>query len=309
MNTAMLLDIDPIFHLGEQAVQERAGTRERMAQIGTRVIRDYMPDQHREFFPLLPFVVAGTMDAAGQPWASLLAGEPGFLQSPDPQLLTVATSPLWGDKLNETLAEGAPIGLLGIQQHTRRRNRMNGVVRALRPDGFAVDVQHSFGNCPKYIQPREPRYAADAVQPEKRRLVESTTLDAEARRIIANADAFFIATSSGSITHGAGAGVDVSHRGGAPGFVRLQPDGTLAVPDYPGNNFFNTLGNLQVEPRAGLLFIDFASGTMLQLAVTAEVLWADELDQPVGDIERVKVFTVHAVRRIEGALPLEWAPV
>lgn len=309
MNTAMLLDIDPIFHLGEQAVQERAGSRERMAQIGSRVIRDFMPDQHREFFSELPFVVAGTVDAVGQPWASLLVGAPGFLQSPDPRLLTVDTAPLWGDKLNDTLAEGKPIGLLGIQQHTRRRNRMNGVVRALRPDGFAVDVQHSFGNCPKYIQPREPHYAVDAVQPDKRRLVEGTTLDAEARRIIANADAFFIATSSGSITHGAGAGVDVSHRGGAPGFVRLQPDGTLAVPDYPGNNFFNTLGNLQVEPRAGLLFIDFASGALLQLAVTAQVVWADELAVPVRDIERVMLFTVHAQRRIEGALPLQWTPV
>lgn len=309
MDTAMLLDIDPIFHVGEQAVQERAGSRERMAQMGSRVIRNHMPEQHREFFTLLPFAVAGTVDASGQPWASLLTGEPGFMQSPDPQQLHIETVPVWGDVLNDTLVEGAPIGLLGIQQHTRRRNRMNGTVRALNGHGFAVDVQHSFGNCPKYIQPREPRYTADAVQPDKRRLVQSETLDTESRRIIVNADVFFIATSSGSITHGAGAGVDVSHRGGAPGFVLLQADGTLAVPDYPGNNFFNTLGNLQVEPRAGLLFIDFTSGTMLQLAVTAEVLWADELDQPVGDIERVKVFTVHAVRRIEGALPLEWAPV
>ena len=60
----------PTFHAGERAVQERVGVAARMAEFGPRVIRDFMPDQHREFFAQLPFVIAGTKDAAGQPWAA-----------------------------------------------------------------------------------------------------------------------------------------------------------------------------------------------------------------------------------------------
>ncbi|MGH8848225.1 MAG: pyridoxamine 5'-phosphate oxidase family protein, partial [Polaromonas sp.] len=146
------------FHEGERAVQERVGVRERLEQLGPRVIRDFMPDQHREFFGQLPFVIAGTVDGSGQPWASVLAQPPGFIRSPDPQQLVLQAQPLWGDPLQDTLANGAPIGLLGIEPHTRRRNRMNGVVQGVSASGFGVALSQSFGNCPKYIQAREPVY-------------------------------------------------------------------------------------------------------------------------------------------------------
>ena len=116
------------FHEGEVALQERAGSRAKLAEIGPRVIRDHMPDQHREFFAQLPFVLVGTVDAQGQPWASVLAGEPGFVSSPDPRRLVVRARPLAHDPLAANLADGAAIGLLGIEPHTRRRNRLNGWV-------------------------------------------------------------------------------------------------------------------------------------------------------------------------------------
>lgn len=301
-----LPDHDPVFHPGECALQARAGSREWLAQVGSRVIRDQMPDQHRAFFAELPFVVVGTVDLSGQPWASLLAGPPGFLHSPDARHLDVASAPLSGDVLHDTLAEGAPIGLLGIAPHTRRRNRMNGTVRGLLHDGFTVAVQQSFGNCPKYIQPREAQYTGALPTSPAPRLTQADRLDAAARRIVARADTFFIATAAGG-AH-AGAGVDVSHRGGAPGFVRVQPDGSLLVPDYPGNQFFNTLGNLQLEPRAGLLFVDFDTGALLQLAVTAEVVWADAPVAEATGIERALHLRVRSQRLVEGAVPLQWRP-
>jgi predicted pyridoxine 5'-phosphate oxidase superfamily flavin-nucleotide-binding protein len=168
----------PTFHEGERAVQARVGAavRERMEQIGPRVIRDFMPDQHREFFEQLPFVVAGTVDDAGQPWASVLAQPPGFIHSPDAHRLLLRAQPLQGDPLQGTLADGASIGLLGIEPHTRRRNRMNGIVRGLNASGFAVEVSQSFGNCPKYIQAREPVYA-DPLRPAKPVIHESATAE------------------------------------------------------------------------------------------------------------------------------------
>src|SRR5262245_53448854 len=133
---------DP-FHPGERALQERTGFRERMAQIGSRLIRDAMPDQHREFFAELPFVVIGAVDRAGAPWASIVAGEPGFVRSPDPRTLTLAARPRPGDPLAEGLAAGAPIAVLGIQLETRRRNRANGRLASAGERGFAVAVEQS----------------------------------------------------------------------------------------------------------------------------------------------------------------------
>ncbi len=299
------------FHEGERAVQARAGVQERMAQLGPRVIRDFMPDQHREFFEQLPFVVAGTADASGQPWASVLAAPPGFIHSPDPQRLVLQARPLPGDPLQDTLADGVAIGLLGIEPHTRRRNRMNGVVQGLGAAGFSVQVSQSFGNCPKYIQAREPVYDA-GLAPVPPVVHQAGQLDDAARAMVAAADTLFIATAYRGAGNGDDAGraggVDVSHRGGKPGFVRVDADGTLTVPDFIGNFFFNTLGNIAVNPRAGLLFIDFDSGDLLYLAVTADIIWEGPEVEAFEGAQRLLRCKVQSMRRVQASLPLRWGP-
>lgn len=300
----------PTFHEGERAVQARVGSavRARMEEIGPRVIRDFMPDQHREFFEQLPFVVAGTVDAGGQPWASVLARPPGFIHSPDARHLLVRAQPLAGDPLQGTLADGAAIGLLGIEPHTRRRNRMNGIVRGPNASGFVVELSQSFGNCPKYIQAREPVYVDRPAHAAGPVVHESAQLSDAARRMIEQADTLFLATAYAGDGEKAGraGGVDVSHRGGKPGFVRVEADGTLTVPDFVGNYFFNTLGNLVVNPRAGLLFIDFDNGDLLYVAVTADIIWdGPEVDAFTG-AQRLMRFKVQSMRLVESSLPLRW---
>jgi uncharacterized protein len=280
------------FHVGELTVQQRAGVPGAIVDIGRQAIRDYMPDQHREFFAQLPFVVTGTLGTDGQPWASLLAGHPGFIQSPDSR--TLVLNPVWiaNDPVHSHYQIGMPLGLLGIEPHTRRRNRMNGIVTALAPS-LTVSVIQSFGNCPKYIQAREPVFGS---APTNESVRHSPTLDRDAIALIARADTFFIASSHPA----AGAhqrrseSVDVSHRGGKPGFVRVASDRTLWVPDFSGNRFFNTLGNLMLEPRAGLLFVDFAHGDLLYLAVRAEIIWdGPDLANFIG-AERLLRFEIQA---------------
>ena len=129
---------DSPFHAGELQVQERLGLRDKVERFARRAVRDFMPDQHREFYAQLPFVLVGTVDALGRPWASLRAGRPGFMQSPDPRRLEIAARPLFGDPLGETLKDGAEVGLLGIELETRRRNRLTGRVEAAGPGGFAI---------------------------------------------------------------------------------------------------------------------------------------------------------------------------
>jgi uncharacterized protein len=296
----------PTWHEGELALQQLTGSRERLGEIGPRVIRDHMPDQHREFFAQLPFLVVGSVDAQGQPWASVLAGEPGFVSSPDPWRLSVRARPLPHDPLQGALATGMPIGLLGIEPHTRRRNRLNGEVTSLGADGFEVQVGQSFGNCPKYIQARRPEFTGrpHLLAPVRR----LTALDAGSRAIVERADTFFIASAHPQAGQGDAPafGVDVSHRGGKPGFVRVDADGTLTAPDFIGNGFFNTLGNLAVNPRCGLLFIDFETGDLLYVAATAQIIHDGAELEAFQGAQRLLRFQVVSALHAPAAMPLRW---
>ena len=295
------------FHAGECAMQDRAGVRDKLAHFSQQVIRDQMPDQHRVFFAQLPFVVVGAVDAQGQPWASILANPPGFISTADAVTMHIDASILPQDPLYAALVPGAAIGLLGIEPHTRRRNRLNGVIEYIGAQGLSVKVNQSFGNCPKYIQARKPTYErhASSSLPVVHR---ASALDASARSIIEQADTFFIATAHphAGASPISSQGVDVSHRGGKPGFVRVDDAHTLTAPDFIGNFFFNTLGNLTLNPRAGLLFIDFDHGDLLYLAVTAEILWDGEALSEFAGAERLLRFSVQQVSRLSGAMPLRW---
>lgn len=293
------------WHEGERALQARAGVAEKLAEFGPRMMRDSMPEQHRGFFAQLPFIGVGSLDMVRQPWASVLAAPPGFAHSPDARRLRVDARAEADDPLSTALAAGAPLGLLGIEPHTRRRNRMNGVVAQADAEGFTVEVRQSFGNCPRYIQAREAVFVgrSDEANPARR----MQHLDAAAKRIIGKADTFFIASAHPSAGDGTvSRGVDVSHRGGLPGFVRVSEDGVLSAPDFNGNAYFNTLGNIALNPRAGLLFIDFESGDLLQLAVTAELIWdGAELAAFAGAERLLRMRVVSALLR-PAALSLRW---
>ncbi|MDP9941032.1 pyridoxamine 5'-phosphate oxidase family protein [Ectopseudomonas alcaliphila] len=291
------------WHAGEKQLQDKVGVAERMEVLGQKVIRDYMPDQHREFYHQLPFMIAGAVDGAGQPWATLIEGEEGFVSSPDPRQLSfdvaaMALDPL--DPATSGLDTGAAIGLLGIELHTRRRNRINGHIRLVSMQRFDIDVEHSFGNCPQYIQLRQYR----RVHERGVERLDAPELDARSAEMIRAADTFFVASY---VEHDDGRrSVDVSHRGGRAGFVRVQGN-RLIIPDYAGNLHFNTLGNLSVNPRAGLLFVDFTTGDMLQLAGRAEIILDSPLIQAFEGAERLWTFDVEQVVLRPAAASLRWA--
>ena len=298
------------FHPGEQAVQRQVGVRDQVERAGRNMIRAQMPDQHRELFEALPLLIVGSMDAAGRVWASILSGEPGFVRSPSPKLLRIEAEPALGDPLREQLKLGSPLGLLGIQLETRRRNRANGRIVQRDAHSFSVDVEQSFGNCKQYIQAREPSFDASrrgtAAPPRN----EGPHLSAPARELLANTDTFFIATASAaaaSTSHGEG--VDVSHRGGRPGFVRVSegPNATLLTsPDFRGNFMFNTLGNLEVNPRAGVVCADFRTGDVLSLTGTAHTVWEGPELEAFAGADRLLCFEVEAGVFLERALPLRF---
>jgi uncharacterized protein len=305
--------MDAPFHAGELAVQERVGVREKIEAVGQRIIRRFMPEQHRELFGKLPTFFVGSLDAQRRPWASVLAGRPGFVDTPDERTLRIAATPAPGDPLGQALRPGAPLGLLGLEPHTRRRNRINGTVIRCGAGGFSVGVDQSFGNCPQYIQAREPQWMREpgaGGEPPAVRL--GMSLHDAALRLVRRADTLFIASAAAQARGQAGAdGVDVSHRGGNPGFVRVDiaTDGrcVLTLPDFRGNFLFNTLGNIAAHPQAGLLFIDPASGGLLQLTGRAEIVWdGPEVQAFEGAQRLLRVRVDDAIWRPD-ALPLRWS--
>ena len=288
MNTNL---IDTPFHAGERAAQARAGLTPPGA-----AIRDWMPEQHRDFFAALPFVLVATTDGDGWPLATVLAGPPGFIATPDARTLRIAAAPAPGDAAAPWLKPGAAIGILGIDLATRRRNRANGVIATAGAGALVIAVQESFGNCPQYIHVRDIAPAPAAPLPAE----ELTGLDAAARAFIAAADTLFVASSGGE------EGVDISHRGGRPGFVRADGD-TLTIPDFAGNRYFNTLGNLLLDPRAAVLVPDFSGGDLLLLQGRAEILWEVPPAERLEGAERLWRLHVTRAWRRRGALPFRWS--
>lgn len=284
-----------IYHSGELAVQTKAGVADRAAGVG-RVIDAAIPEIARQFLALQPLAIAASLDEAGRRWASALSGLPGFLASPDESTLTIGVHPAGRDPLHGNLANGGPIAILVLDPRSRKRMKIKGVARMV-PGGILVSAERVYALCPKYIHLREllPGRGSEA-GPVR---VSDRLSGAQIERI-ASADTFFIAT------HHPQTGADASHRGGLPGFVHVEQDRRLRFPDYAGNNMFNTLGNLEINPRAGLLFMDFDTGATLQMTGTARVLWDAETRAPFPGAQRVVEFDIGEIIDTPAAVPLRW---
>ncbi|MEA3197483.1 MAG: uncharacterized protein QOF32_1535 [Gammaproteobacteria bacterium] len=271
-------------------------------------IREFMPEQHRHFFAQLPYLFVGTVDTDGWPLATLLTGRPGFVQAPDPVTLHIAALPDAADPAAEALSPDRDIGLLGIDFSTRRRNRANGRILSRDASGISVAIKQSFGNCPQYIQQRT--VASSRAEPAESTLasIESLDhLDETAKAAIQAANTFFVASRSGA-GNGSAYGADISHRGGQSGFVQVDGD-VLTIPDYRGNRYFNTLGNLMVEPRASLLWFDSETGDLLQLQGLAQIDWTGAAGAAIPGAERLWRFHVARGWRRRAASPLRWSAV
>ena len=292
------------FHRGEREMHERLGIAERQDIMGRRVMRRSMPDQHRDFFAQLPFVILGSVDDAGAPWASILTGPAGFVTTPTDRSMRIETKALSGDPILGNLVPNAPVSLLGIEPQTRRRNRANLRVNTYTEDRIDLRLAMSFGNCPQYIQTREVEWSEfDADRVEKTVL---THLTDRAIALIARSDTFFVASHNNVDDPETIGGVDVNHRGGKPGFVKIDGN-TLTIPDFRGNNAFSTLGNFIVNPRAGLLFLDFETGDVLQLTGSAQVLHdAEETTTGVMGAQRSWSFTFEQGHFLHNAVPSHW---
>jgi predicted pyridoxine 5'-phosphate oxidase superfamily flavin-nucleotide-binding protein len=280
------------YHDGELALQSAVGATGEAARLGRTIATEIAP-RAAEFIGRQQIAIVASLDPNTGVVCSALVGDPGAFEVIDPSTLRLDISAgIVADELAWRADVGASLGALFIDVTTRRRYRVNGTVLAVDGSRLVVRVVEAYPNCPKYIQRRTLGFRP--TDGDATGVAEGVALSAEERALVAAADTFFIASA------GPDRRLDASHRGGRPGFVRTDGD-RLWVPDYAGNNMFNTLGNLALDPRAGLLFIDFRTGETLQLGGVVELDLATA-DAATGGTNRSWTFTTTSWRRSRLAL-------
>jgi ferredoxin-NADP reductase/predicted pyridoxine 5'-phosphate oxidase superfamily flavin-nucleotide-binding protein len=310
------------FHAGEVKVQKRLGVESHVNSYAPRVVRPFLPDQHRDFFTSQPFLVVAGRDERDMLWSTLLfASDPNkvssFVTSPDPTSLLLEALPLVGDALERGFQPGSDLGILAIEFATRRRNRVNGrILRNNDGKSMTFKVDQSFGNCPQYIKPRD-WWTSSVPNNEGRgndNSVESTCrldrLTIAQIKEVRTAETIFVATGYRGEGEDPRYGNDASHRGGQAGFIEVDEGGTkLRLPEYSGNNHFNTIGNLLVDSRMGITIPLYGSGGVIQLSGTASVIWDEEDDviSKYPGAQRLIEFNVLEVVDLPpGSLPIRW---
>ncbi|GAB3450850.1 hypothetical protein GCM10027396_27280 [Insolitispirillum peregrinum] len=302
---------DALFHQGELTLQDRVGSRERLSMAAAKLIRPALSEKHQAFFSALPWVLLAGQDPTGRLWASLRYGEPGFIRVLAPDVVQIRGQALTDDPLAGAWRPGQTVAMLGLAAHIQRRNRVNGVILEVNDGGITLSVQQSYGNCPKYITPRLISLLPLS-EPQQSWPVETgQSLSATARALIQTADTLFIASAHpGEASASRRAqGADISHRGGDAGFVGIQPDGSLVLPDYSGNQYFNTLGNILLNRQVGLLLIDTATARPLWIRAEAHLCDDPGAVAKFPRAERLLILSVTEWRLAHSALPLCWQPV
>ncbi|KAJ5238537.1 hypothetical protein N7468_003156 [Penicillium chermesinum] len=291
----------PGWHPGELSIQRKLGFADAVKS-NWQNVRRFMPEQHRIFHTHnLPFIPVATVDGTGRPWAAIVAGTSGgigFVQSPDPQTLSVHAR-LWeGDPLLDTVrgltalggklqaaSERFLLAGLGVEFSTRRRNKFAGYIKEvkhLEGSEYQIDVNvtETVGNCPKYINVRSlvpcPR-TQPTVLYHRPHMAPSERLPEEIIQFILEADTVFVGTKSKPETSPAGHFVPhagMNARSGLPGFLRVRPsDGrTIVMPDYSGNRYVSSLGNIESTGLAAFTVVSFTTGDILYITGRAENL-------------------------------------
>jgi predicted pyridoxine 5'-phosphate oxidase superfamily flavin-nucleotide-binding protein len=284
-----------VWHEGELEVQRRAGVASEAAEL-QGMVRPGLAPQIAVFLAQRQFAVVASIDDKHRPWASVLVGAPGFLRALDP--VTIEAAGGWSptDPLLQNIQHNSDVGMLVIDFNNRRRIRINGTAK--QTDGILrIHTEQVFSNCPKYIQARIPAELTEASSSEFK---TGSLLTADQQHRIQAADTLFI--SSAHPQHGA----DASHRGGNPGFVHVESAQKLIIPDYSGNNLFNTFGNIQLNSKAGLLFVDFEGGRTLQLTGSAKINWEENARSNFPGAERLLEFEIDEVRDTENGARLRF---
>lgn len=296
------MQIKETYHPGEIAVQEMAGVRD-MAERLAGIVSGQIVAGAQYFISQQSMVVVGSVSPEAQTWASVLFGDVGMARA-DGQMVTFHlermiqrdADPFWANIENDPR-----VGMLFIDPATRRRFRANGTVSGQSETELVVSVSEAYANCQKFIRRRDRPDRDLATSDAPAPVIQGQAFEARVRSLIENSDTAFVASAHPD------RGVDASHRGGPPGFMKVLDDRTLRVPDYSGNGMFNTLGNISVNPNTGLVLIDYERGDVLQIAGHVELRFdVEDISGETGGTGRFWDLSVERWILAVGAAPSNW---
>lgn len=262
----MDMSMDP-FHEGERRVQQRVGETQEADRngpmIGSHIPGGAIPFLHQQSLLILAVLNKGSM------WCLPVVGNAGWMSATRDAIyldLEQTIGPV-DQRILSAAEDRQLVGGVVLDFATRRRLRVNGRLERASDKLMVLTIAEAYPNCPKYITQRALAWSKEA---EAHPLLEGESLTQEQRDAFGKTDIFFIATQHPE------RGLDASHRGGNPGFVESPSDRSIRFPDYAGNSLFNTLGNLEVDSRVGILLPDFSSGRALAISGTASVSYEDQ---------------------------------
>lgn len=303
------MDTNSIFHDGEIQIHERLDIKKSMQSKGKTMISFEISFALQIFYHLQSMIFVGSIDKNGYPWSSILTGEPGFSKALNPKTLNINATPINGDPLLNNIGTGNFIGTLTIEFIKRkRRGRINGVIiPSNENNGITLSISQAYSNCAKYIQTREVKFFEIEQSVDGTEISETKYLTENQMSFIKQADTFFLSSYYIEDTSNHSHGVDISHRGGNPGFIKVNSKQQIIFPDYKGNNAFNSMGNILKNPVAGLLFINFETGSTLQITGDTETITEpSKLIDFNGAVGLVQLSIVKVVE-IKNAIDYRWA--
>lgn len=265
--------MEEIFHSGERQVQKMTGEAIIAHSVG-RMVNDTIVGGAINFIEKQPMIVVSSINSLGQLWASIIIGDFGFAKVLSPKTLVLDISMINSNKNDvfyKNIVENPHLGTLFIELSSRKRFRINGS-SSINENKIEINVQEAYPNCPKYIQ-RRIISMPEQFEETTSSISKGTKLILEYKDWIIKADTIFVASSSANMK------MDVSHRGGNPGFIEIIDKDILKIPDYRGNSMYNTLGNFVQNPNSGILLVDFEKGETLQLTGKVELLFDQNTEE------------------------------
>ncbi|KAJ3251133.1 hypothetical protein HK103_002620 [Boothiomyces macroporosus] len=292
-------------HSGEVAVQQLRGISVNEAN-PSWYISDEIPKQHADFFANLLYFPFGAIDKDGTLWASILVNPVVKILSKVNMQIQCSINEK--DPFLNAVLGSQYFAAVGVDFTNQRRNKVNGkILSAVFADRILtliLQADENMGNCPKYITVRNLEYCErKAGEP-----VIMDRLNMEAQSLINKSSTMFMVTK-----HMVGdssecdLGIGFNHRGGARGFMRYYKDkdvGKIVLPDYSGNRFFQSLGNIQSDGAAGLVIPDFETGDMLHVTGSARNVFGKEADSIMPRMSLITIIEIQKAILIKGGLNL-----
>ncbi|KAF2638712.1 oxidoreductase-like protein [Massarina eburnea CBS 473.64] len=274
-----------------------------------------------------PLLAIGTLDSQGRPWTTLWGGSPGFSESLGGGMIGTRTivdathdpvvQALVGNAEKDEMVKGEEkmIAGLAIDLVTRKRVKIFGRLVAgcvgevnveytdnvVRTEGapekqdqiqLVTKIEQSLGNCPKYLN----QYKIQPTLLTSQLAYQGPALSAEAKSMILKSDMFFLSSTTDE-------DMDTNHRGGPQGFVRILSDTEIVYPEYSGNRLYQTLGNLQMNPKVGITFPDYETGDILYATGTSQILVSSDAAALLPGSNLALKFTLDDARLVQGGLP------